>query len=41
MLVIYSDGVTEAMDPDGRLFTEEWLYEVIMEHHLSPTEELV
>ncbi|MBP7034970.1 MAG: SpoIIE family protein phosphatase, partial [Methanospirillum sp.] len=28
VLVIYSDGVTEAMDPDGKLFTEERLYEV-------------
>jgi len=41
VLVIYSDGVTEAMDPDGSLFTEERLYEVIRQHHLSPAEELV
>ena len=41
LLVIYSDGVTEAMDPDGELFTEERLYEVIKQHHLSSAEELV
>jgi len=41
LLVIYSDGVTEAMDPDGKLFTEERLYEVIQQHHLSSAEGLV
>lgn len=41
VLVIYSDGVTEAMDPDGKLFTEERLYEVIQQHHLSSAEGLM
>jgi len=41
VLVIYSDGVSEAMDPDGKLFTEERLYEVIQQHHLSSAEGLM
>jgi transposase len=39
MLVIYTDGITEAMDPDKNQFGEDRLVEVIKENgHLSPQE---
>jgi serine phosphatase RsbU (regulator of sigma subunit) len=41
VLVIYSDGVTEAMDPDGNLFGEERLFEIIRAHHTSSAGEII
>lgn len=41
VLVMYSDGVTEAMDPEGNLFGEERLIEVIRSHHTSSAGEML
>jgi serine phosphatase RsbU (regulator of sigma subunit)/anti-sigma regulatory factor (Ser/Thr protein kinase)/transposase len=39
MLVIYTDGITEAMDSEGRQFGEERLLKAIKKHgHLAPQE---
>jgi serine phosphatase RsbU (regulator of sigma subunit) len=41
LLVLYSDGVTEAMDPSGEEFGEERLTAFLREHRALPPEELV
>jgi serine phosphatase RsbU (regulator of sigma subunit) len=39
LLILYSDGITEAEDPDGRPFEEPGLQDVVARHaHLPPAE---
>ena len=38
--MLYSDGVTEAEDPEGKPFEESGLQEVIARHSSSPPAEL-
>ena len=40
-LVIYSDGVTEAMSDAGELFGEERLVEAVRQHNHLPVPELL
>jgi phosphoserine phosphatase RsbU/P len=39
-LVLFSDGVTEAADPDEQLFGDSRLREVLSSHHEAPLEQL-
>jgi sigma-B regulation protein RsbU (phosphoserine phosphatase) len=41
VLVIYSDGVTEAMNPDGIMFSEEKLQNIIRVHHQKSAKDLI
>lgn len=41
VLVIYSDGVTEAMDPEGQLFGEDRLHAIIKEHSSNHADEIM
>jgi sigma-B regulation protein RsbU (phosphoserine phosphatase) len=41
LLVLYSDGVTEAMDPENQEFGEERLTAFLAEHRSLPPEDLV
>jgi len=41
ILVIYSDGVTEAMNRDGELFSEERLISLIRDHHDLTAREMI
>ena len=40
MLMLYTDGVTEAMDPDGVMLEEAGLLEIIRRHAALPVEQL-
>ncbi|HUU36237.1 MAG TPA: GAF domain-containing SpoIIE family protein phosphatase, partial [Vicinamibacterales bacterium] len=41
VLIIYSDGVTEALNTAGEEFSEERLAELATQHHLAPLDDLV
>ena len=41
MLVLYSDGVTEANDIDHNEYDEERFIQVLKEHHTEPATEIV
>ena len=41
ILVIYSDGITEAMNPDGEEFEEERLRQVVAQHRHKPAEDIL
>jgi len=41
MLVLYSDGVTEANNPDYEEYGEERLIEVLKQHHREPASAIV
>jgi sigma-B regulation protein RsbU (phosphoserine phosphatase) len=41
LLVVYTDGVSEAQDPDGRLFSEERLAEIVRADGAQPSDAVV
>ena len=41
LLLLYTDGITEAESPQGDFFDEEWLCSLLKEHSSLPPEEIL